>query len=168
MKKIITPQNAIMNYKEVIFAHSRLPREKINSWIKICERLPRYRSFAKAYTEIEKLSVGMKGIGPLTVYDTSVYLGYSPRGVYLHCGTSMGYRNFCLHLGVTPLKGKKIIPRKDLPSVCRNVDFGSLEDLFCLYKKNPSGLEKILKGKITGNKCSVKTKCSKKSPRIFN
>ena len=157
-----------MNYKEVIFAHSRLPREKINSWIKICERLPRYRSFAKAYTEIEKLSVGMKGICPLTVYDTSVYLGYSPRGVYLHCGTSMGYRNFCLHLGVTPLKGKKIISRKDLPSVCKNVDFGSLEDLFCLYKKNPSGLEKILKGKITRNKCSVKTKCSKKSPRIFN
>ena len=155
-----------MYFREVIFAHSRLPREKINSWIKICEGLPRYRSFAKAYTEIEKLSAGMKGIGPLTIYDTSVYLGYSPRGVYLHCGTLIGYRNFCLHLGVTPLKGKKIIPRKDLPAICKKVDFGTLEDLFCLYKKNPSVLEKIIKGKITKNKCSVKTGCSKKSPYI--
>ena len=164
MKKIITHQNAIMNYREVIFAHSRLPREKINSWIKICEGLPRYRSFAKAYIEIEKLSVGMKGIGPLTVYDTSVYLGYSPRGVYLHCGTSMGYRNFCLHLGINPIKGKKIISGKDLPTECKDVDFGSLEDLFCLYKKDPLGLEKILKGRTLEKKCSVKKKCSKKSP----
>ncbi len=96
-------------------------------------RLRECRSFEELYTLIEELVRGIRGLGELYVYDTSLriaaYLNLWPEEVYLHAGTRRGARA----LGFSG-QGSRLKP-SELPAVVRKLKPFEIEDFLCIYKE---------------------------------
>jgi hypothetical protein len=101
-------------------------------------RLSQAESFEALHAEIEHEIGGLRGIGPLTVYDIAHRIGsflrLKPAYVYLHSGAGIGARM----LGFT---GTTLDPRS-LPSAFSRLTPDEIEDCLCIYKDalGPSGL----------------------------
>ncbi len=93
-------------------------------------RIARCRSFDELHDLIWEHRT--RGIGDLTVYDTSTrigaFLGLAPEKVYLHAGARDGARA----LGLRETDG--CVLREDLPRELRGMDAGRVEDFLCQYK----------------------------------
>ncbi len=89
--------------------------------------------FHVLFLAVQSAAVGIRGIGPVTVYDTALCIGarrgLMPERVYLHAGTMAGARA----LGLRP-KGD-VLEVKDLPAEFRKLAAHHLENLLCIYKK---------------------------------
>lgn len=94
-------------------------------------RLARAETFEALYTEVERRIGGLRGIGPLTVYDIAHRIGsflrLEPGLIYLHSGTGIGARL----LGFT---GKTLDPRS-LPSAFSRLRPPEIEDCLCIYSE---------------------------------
>ncbi|WP_405940711.1 hypothetical protein [Streptomyces sp. NBC_00207] len=75
----------------------------------------------------------IRGIGPVTVYDTAVsagaWLRLRPDVVYLHAGTLLGARA----LGVP--KDAETVDVEELPETLHKFSAGQVEDILCEYHK---------------------------------
>lgn len=114
-------------------------REKINlekfaaNLVDKKTEIQKAKSFDGLLTIVENCKI--KGIGPLTFYDTAQRIGAKirlfPEHIYLHAGTKTGAEK---------LLGKrlkvKFINKTDLPSPFQNVHLtnGEIEDILCIYK----------------------------------
>jgi len=90
------------------------------------------QTFAELHELVRDRISGIKGIGPLTVYDVSHHLGahfgLEPEAVYLHAGTSGGAR--ALGLDHTA----ESLGMAELPAEFRRLRPHEVEDSLCLYK----------------------------------
>lgn len=93
--------------------------------------------FAGLHRIVECETESIRGIGPLTVYDTThrlgAFLGKAPSLVYLHAGTRTGAAAFGLR-GAT-------IARTQLPAAFSRLTPAEIEDCLCIYK------DQLLKGR---------------------
>ncbi|HTV39471.1 MAG TPA: hypothetical protein VMF08_02775 [Candidatus Sulfotelmatobacter sp.] len=118
------------------FAHQRrIPRSVLAQakarLLKLSYR--NVRTFSQLY-EMVRNSIGpIRGIGPLTVYDTAhrlgAYLKLSPEYVFLHAGTKKGAAILCLG------RGKIHLPLTAFPSEFRRLRPEQVEDCLCIYKR---------------------------------
>jgi hypothetical protein len=95
-------------------------------------RLRRCGSFAKLYELVKEEIGGIRGIGPLTVYDVAngigAQLGLGPELVYLHAGTAVGAKALGLD------HRRESIHPSELPAEFQRLRPGEMEDCLCLYK----------------------------------
>lgn len=88
-------------------------------------------SFDELHALVDQLIGGIRGIGPLMVYDTAhrlgAYLQLEPRRVYLHRGTAEG----AAALGFS---GRKTLEMHELPKALRSLRPYEAEDCLCIYK----------------------------------
>ncbi len=96
------------------------------------KKISSVKDFDKLYVEIEKLKV--KGIGPLTIYDTAhrigSYLNISPQRIYLHRGARIGAEKL--------LKRRiksRTIEKREFP-MFSDFTCEEIEDILCLSKGN--------------------------------
>lgn len=95
--------------------------------------------FATSFAEIHEIveSCRIKGIGPLTIYDTALRISVSlkprrlPKKVWLHAGTKIGAKR----LGVKILRGEKNLPVDRFPASLRILKPHEIEDFLCRAKK---------------------------------
>ncbi len=91
------------------------------------------KKFSKLFELIENTIGHIKGIGAITVYDTSFRiggkLGIYPDKIYLHGGTLKSAKN----LGISTKEGS--IKINTLPTVYRKLKPYEIEDCLCIYKK---------------------------------
>lgn len=114
----------------------RIPAETLDSFASNLARMEaqinRSQDFHTLWSIIKKVGEGIKGIGPLTVYDTalriSAFLGKKPDRVYLHCGALKGARKI---LG--KVKGE-YLNLSAFPSIFHNMEPADVEDFLCIYK----------------------------------
>jgi hypothetical protein len=99
----------------------------------------------------------MKGIGPLTKYDTATQLAFPdkkyPAKVYLCAGAAKGARS----IGVTG----SVVDKQVFVNICPDFDRMSnaqIEDFLCIYKS-------YLNGKINTEQESTPECCCKAKPR---
>lgn len=94
--------------------------------------LQAYKTFSELIAAVKLHISNIKGIGDLTVYDTThrigAYLGLEPEIVYLHAGTREGARA----IGIA--KGQKTVRIDELPSPFHMLTPSEVEDCLCLYK----------------------------------
>lgn len=104
---------------------------------RIANRLCRCGNFEALHDEVKRAIGSIPKIGDLTTYDIAhrigVYLGKSPRLVYLHRGTAIGAR----HLGFS---GATLDP-KMLPNAFSKLSPEEIEDCLCIYKNELAGLD---------------------------
>ena len=83
------------------------------------------------------VSCAEKGIGELTVYDTSfrigVFLSIYPDKIYLHRGTTIGAS---LLLGKTAIRGKKCLEKAEFPQDLQSLEPYEIEDFLCIFKSS--------------------------------
>ena len=94
------------------------------------ERLSGLSTFEEILDKLEENAI--KGIGPLTLYDTATMLAFPkgkfPEKVYLHAGTAKGARA----LGVTGT----IVDKQVFVDICsdfQNLSTAQIEDFLCVY-----------------------------------
>lgn len=89
-------------------------------------------SFEKLHTIVSDQVGNIKGIGELTIYDTSLRiaakLGLEPKRVFLHAGTRTGARR----LGLDVSRGFLVV--SDAPKEFRPLSPAEIEDVLCIYK----------------------------------
>lgn len=119
------------------FSHQRrVPRAALRrSAERLQDALPAVkacRDFDALYALIQSTVGGLRGIGPLTVYDTANRLGgklkLEPRRVYLHAGTSAGARA----LGI-PIE-QATVEMSALPKEFWRLRPREVEDALCIFK----------------------------------
>jgi hypothetical protein len=94
--------------------------------------LRRAKRFDQLHETVEAASGSIKGIGPLTVYDTALRIGawrgLLPTKVYLHAGTRTGAKNLGLAWRQPSLEMEVLpLPLQALPA-------HQVEDVLCIYK----------------------------------
>lgn len=97
--------------------------------IKMCRNFDDLRSF------VDSTVRDIRGIGPLTIYDTSLRIGAKldlyPKAVYLHRGVINGAKALGLNYR------QKSISIKDIPEPISSVlEPYEIEDFLCIYKGN--------------------------------
>lgn len=96
--------------------------------------LSKYLTFEELFKTIESSLTPIKGIGPLTIYDTTLrigaYLNLEPKKIYLHAGTLIGAK----HLGVS--NPQKSLFKYELPVEFHILSESEIEDCLCIYKEN--------------------------------
>jgi hypothetical protein len=90
------------------------------------------QTFAELHKCVQDQIGGVRGIGPLTVYDVANHLGahlrLAPKAVYLHAGTAGGARALRLdHLAET-------LDPAELPTAFRRLRPHEIEECLCLYQ----------------------------------
>jgi hypothetical protein len=89
-------------------------------------------SFEKLHAMVSEQIGNIRGIGELTVYDTSLRiaakLGLEPKLVFLHAGTRTGARR----LGLDVSRG--FLEVSDTPKEFRLLSPTEIEDVLCIYK----------------------------------
>jgi hypothetical protein len=97
----------------------------------ISRKLSEAIDFATLHQLIESEVGGVKGIGPLTVYDIShrigAHFGKEPERVYLHAGSRSGAQAF-------NIKGDSVDPAL-LPSAFSRLKPFEIEDCLCIFKR---------------------------------
>jgi hypothetical protein len=107
----------------------------------------------------------VKGIGPLTIYDTctriAANLGVEVDRIYLHAGTRVGAERILGERLNVPY-----ILKTDLPPAFQRADLdcGEIEDILCIYKDDFIGLGARLRS-LCGNRKHVKPLCGNKPVR---
>jgi hypothetical protein len=101
-----------------------------------CNRIANCNSFECIIGIVKENKV--KGFGPLAVYDTSLRIGANlgvyPKKVYLHRGTSKGYKAL---IGIKRLENNCRTIEADKLRDClknRELDPYEIEDFLCIYK----------------------------------
>lgn len=88
-------------------------------------------TFDDLHETLSSASRSIRGIGPLTVYDTALRIGASlelkPDRVYLHSGTRKGARLF-------GFGKRRWIKRSELPAEFSRLTDAEAEDCLCLYR----------------------------------
>jgi hypothetical protein len=101
----------------------------------IRQRLAKAADFDALHKLVEEEIGGIKGIGPLTVYDIAhrigAYFRKAPAVVYLHAGTRIGARAF-------GISGDSFDP-KLLPKPFSRLTPSEIEDCLCIYKDELRG-----------------------------
>ena len=97
--------------------------------IKMCRDFDSLRGF------VDSTVRGIRGIGPLTIYDTALRIGAKldlyPKAVYLHRGVISGAKALGLNYR------QKSIPIEDIPEPISSVlEPYEIEDFLCIYKGN--------------------------------
>jgi len=94
--------------------------------------LRRAKSFDDLHDVVGAVIGSLPGIGPLTVYDTTLrigaYRGLLPTRIYLHAGTRIGAKRLGL-----PWK-QRTIETATLPQALRRLPAHEAEDVLCIYK----------------------------------
>jgi hypothetical protein len=89
-------------------------------------------SFEQLHQIIGELIQGIRGVGPLLIYDTALRLGANlrlePSVVFLHAGTREGARRLGLNVA------RSFIPSSEFPPVLRELPARQIEDILCIYK----------------------------------
>lgn len=95
-------------------------------------RLRRCSSFTELHELVKREIGGIRGIGPLTIYDVANGIGAQlkrqPERVYLHAGTSAGARALGLD------HRRQSLDPSELPSEFQRLQPWEIEDCLCLYK----------------------------------
>jgi hypothetical protein len=103
-------------------------------------RLGRCTSFDARFEQVHEVISPIRGIGPLTVYDTALRigarLGLSPQKVYLHAGTRHG----AAVLGFGP--DRPSISLSELPKPLDELNAEEAEDVLCIYAADLARLAK--------------------------
>lgn len=101
----------------------------------IGHKLAKATDFAALHRSVQEEIGGIKGIGPLTVYDIThrigAHLRKAPERVYLHAGTRIGARVF-------GISGDSLDP-KLLPKSFSRLAPSEIEDCLCIYKDELRG-----------------------------
>lgn len=88
--------------------------------------------FDELHRLVEETIGAIRGIGPLTVYDTALRigakLGHKPQRVYLHSGTRQGARRLGLRWRLPYL------PVADFPPELQELQPHEIEDCVCIFK----------------------------------
>lgn len=96
------------------------------------QELQSCRSFETLIGTVSAIIRPIKGIGPVTVYDTSLrlgaFLGLEPERVYLHAGTRAGAEGLSLD------SGRDVLGLEDLPELLDDLTPREVEDFLCIYK----------------------------------
>ena len=113
--------------------------------------IERARSFPELLSLVS--SARIKGVGPLTVYDTAQRIGWGqriePKEVYLHAGTREGAKRLKWEYK------RDSIRRSALPSELASLSASEIEDMLCIYadyfgsstkKVDPKGCGGIQRG----------------------
>jgi hypothetical protein len=99
------------------------------------DRLAAAADFETLHRTIDEEIGGIRGIGPLAVYDIAhrigAFLEKTPRLVYLHAGTRMGAR-------LLGFRGPTLDP-EHLPPAFTRLSAAEIEDCLCIYRSDLSG-----------------------------
>jgi len=100
--------------------------------------LKQCQTFAELHDTVREVIGDIRGIGPLTIYDTALrigaYLGLEPGKVYLHAGTREGAKS----LGFGPRR--RYLQLSELPEPFHNLKPREVEDCLCIYKTDLSAI----------------------------
>jgi hypothetical protein len=116
------------------------------------------RTFDGLHITISTAIGGIRGVGELLVYDTSLRigarLGLQPELVYLHAGTRIGARALGL-----PTESGSLAPSR-LPRAFHRLSPREIEDCLCIYKGeiaavNPRVMAPSRAGSVGSNRKSV-------------
>jgi hypothetical protein len=116
--------------------HTRKPRALLETAMRrllaIEPAIAEARDFDALIDVVGAALRGIKGLGPLYIYDTALRIGYRlrflPQRVYLHAGTRAG-------AGALGLDIKRdTIPRNEFPPPLSSFDGAAIEDILCIYK----------------------------------
>ena len=119
------------------FSHQRrIPMsvlsESEHRLLRILPALRQARSFEKLHKLVSLQIQPIKGIGELTIYDTSLRiaakLGLEPSVVFLHAGTRIGAER----LGIDA--SRETVSVTELPAPMRRLRPREIEDVLCIYK----------------------------------
>ena len=107
--------------------------------LKVKNQLKTAADFNSLWKLVQQEGNKIKGIGELTVYDTSqrigAYLNIAPEYVYLHAGTRKGAQA----LGY---KGNQVYLRmEELPNAFHKLTPAQCEDCLCIYKGQLAGIK---------------------------
>jgi hypothetical protein len=95
------------------------------------------KDFDDLFIQIETVCQGIRGLGPLYVYDTSLRIGAKlnllPGKVYLHAGTWVGARNLGLD------SKAKALEISQMPPELGKLEAYEIEDVLCIYKNDLMG-----------------------------
>jgi hypothetical protein len=98
----------------------------------VSDELQSSGSFEELHAIVEREIGGIRGIGPLTVYDVAHRLGANlnmiPEKVYLHAGTSAGAKSLGLD------HRKLVLDPEELPRPFKYLRPYEVEDCLCIYK----------------------------------
>jgi hypothetical protein len=117
-------------------SHQRRLTKKVIESFKV--RLDAHKAKLEAATtfeDVEAIIAGcrVKGIGPLTVYDTALrlclYRGMVPAKVYLHAGTRIG----AVVIDERFRKASQV-EREDFPAELQGLEPWEIEDFLCICK----------------------------------
>ncbi|NLH78318.1 MAG: hypothetical protein GX465_14905, partial [Acidobacteria bacterium] len=90
------------------------------------------KSFDQLHSLVRSITDGIKGLGPLYIYDTALRFGFAkklvPEMVYLHCGTMKGARKLGLRSTTMTLS------KEHLPSGLNRLSSMDTEDFLCRFK----------------------------------
>ena len=126
-----------------VFSHQyRVPRAARAAAANALEsgrrRVARAGSFHDLMSTVKDLLGGIAGIGPLTLYDTSVrigaYLGILPDRVYLHAGV----RDGATALGFP--KSREWLDLAELPAPFQVLKPHEAEDVLCIFRDDLAAL----------------------------
>lgn len=91
------------------------------------------KSFDQLHVLVQSITEGIKGLGPLYIYDTALRFGFPkgllPERVYLHRGTLLGAKRLGLETKATTLS------MEELPPVLAILSPMDVEDFLCRCKK---------------------------------
>jgi hypothetical protein len=94
--------------------------------------LRRAKSFDDLHDVVEAVIGSLPGIGPLTVYDTTLrvgaHRGLLPTKIYLHAGTRIGAKRLGLAWK------QRTLETTTLPQALRRLQAHEAEDVLCIYK----------------------------------
>lgn len=99
-------------------------------------RLKRCKEFHSLYQLVQGVAESVGGLGPLSIYDTSLRLGsnltISPEKIYLHSGTLAGYK-----ILVNEKVEEEFVNRNVFRSIplLGSMEPKYIEDILCIYKK---------------------------------
>lgn len=95
------------------------------------------KDFDKLYKLIEKFCKGIKGIGDLYIYDTSLRIGaklnLKPTKVYLHAGTRVGVWNLSHYMPELDSKADTL-EKSQMPREFQELETYEIEDILCISK----------------------------------
>jgi hypothetical protein len=108
-------------------------RKAAKELMRAAKKLRRSKSFDQLHNEVIEYLEGVRGLGELYYYDTSLRVGawlhLMPRCVYLHRGTRDGARALGLDW-----KADSLSP-ETFPKPFRVLEPREIEDFLCIYKK---------------------------------
>lgn len=140
IKEAIEYAGMARNHKNKTHSHQRrVGKNKLKrlkeELLKHMGEIEKCQDFEELINTVEKYTKNIEGIGKLTIYDTSLrigfFLGIYPKKIYLHAGTRKG----ALHLlGKEKIKGRKFLLKEELPKEFRELEPYEIEDILCIFK----------------------------------